>query len=52
MLAERTPKEIFITIIHFSTVVTALLVVFSVDIWVANQGDIAANEEALYYSLR
>lgn len=47
MLAERTPKEIFITIIHFSTVVTALLVVFSVDIWVANQGDIAANEKRL-----
>lgn len=49
MLAERTAKEIFIIIIHYlffnSCHCTASS--FSVDIWVANQGDIAANEKRL-----
>lgn len=48
-MQKEQPKKfsLSLSIIYFSTVVTALLVVFSVDIWVANQGDIAANEKRL-----
>lgn len=48
MLVERTRQEIFIIIIHFVAVVSALVRLFySADIWVTSQEDIAANEETL-----